>query len=286
MKKRLITAYIVVGITAFTALLLLVRTTSLKKQVQTAKAETTKYKEKVLNYQQVVSVDSLVLKGNYNSAINQYNTILEEIGDTNHLLGVELRMAFAKKIQNFSSNYDSLEKSTVNKDTLLNLKPSSTIAVRQYDSINFALEKARIQVVRLKKQLQQRSFGEYLKFESKKGNQMHYVGQVKNHKANGIGIALLDTGSRYEGEWVDNERHGDGVFYWSDGQYYTGAYKNDKRNGLGTYHWPNGEKYVGFWKDDKRNGKGDFYDIDGNVVTSGFWKNDKLVEAEKKRKAK
>jgi len=286
MKKRLITAYSLVAITALTTIALFVKTGNLKKQVLTANEETSKYKEKVLNYQQVVSVDSLVLKGQYNSAITQYNTILKEIGDTNHLLGVELRMAFAKKIQDINTNNDSLKRRATNKDTLLNAKLPSAIGVRQYDSINFALEKAKIQVVRLKKQLQQRSFGEYLKFESKKGNQMHYVGQVKNHKANGIGIALLDTGSRYEGEWYNNERHGEGSFYWSDGQYYTGAYQNDKRNGLGTYHWPNGEKYVGFWKDDKRNGKGDFYNADGDIITSGFWENDKLVESKKMKKAK
>ena len=135
--------------------------------------------------------------------------------------------------------------------------------IEQKDSLNFALEKANIQLRNLRSQLKERSFGEYLTFKSKKGNQMHYVGKVNNGMANGYGMALLDTGSRYEGEWKNNQRHGEGSFYWSDGDYYVGHYENAERNGFGTYYFHNGEKYVGDWKDDKRNGDGNFYGKDG-----------------------
>ena len=130
---------------------------------------------------------------------------------------------------------------------------------------------------RLRRQLHQKSFGEYLTFTNSKGSQIHYVGKVKGGKANGHGVAILNTGSRYVGEWKDNQRHGYGTFYWKDGEFYEGQYKNDKRSGQGTYYWPNGEKYVGQWKDDQRSGKGAFYSKDGKLMASGVWEDDKMI---------
>jgi len=138
----------------------------------------------------------------------------------------------------------------------------------------------------MRNKLRNKAIGEYLTFSNTKGSQMHYVGQVKNGKANGFGVALLNTGSRYQGAWRNNQRHGDGSFYWADGQYYIGSYSNDLRNGQGTYYWPNGEKYVGQWKDDKRNGEGVFYGKDGAIITSGIWKNDKLADKNQARKSR
>jgi hypothetical protein len=151
------------------------------------------------------------------------------------------------------------------------------------DSLSFALKKARVQLACMRKQLAEKSFGEYLTFTNSKGSQMHYVGQVKHGKANGYGVALLNTGSRYVGNWKDNQRSGEGTYYWADGEYYQGSYKNDRRHGEGTYFWPNGEKYVGHWKDDQRSGEGTFYGKDGNVIADGIWKDDKLAVLDDER---
>jgi hypothetical protein len=156
------------------------------------------------------------------------------------------------------------------------------LEIRKYDSLNFTLEKMKVQLVRLQREFRDKSFGEYLKFKSKKGNQLHYVGQVKNGKANGFGIALLDSGSRYEGQWKDGQRQGEGTFYWPDGEYYVGTYENDKRSGFGTYYWPNGEKYAGEWKEDKRSGSGKIIGTRGDVVAGGEWADDELVEVNEK----
>nr|WP_262895559.1 hypothetical protein [Galbibacter mesophilus] len=158
---------------------------------------------------------------------------------------------------------------------------SESVSLNKYDSLTFALEKNKLQLSRLKKQLREKSFGEYLTFKSKKGNRLFYVGKVENHKANGFGIAILDTGSRYEGEWKDNMRHGEGSFYWIDGERYEGEYKNDERSGMGVYYWPNGDKYVGEWKEDVRDGQGTFYNAEGEVYAKGIWKDDKLVKKDK-----
>ena len=125
---------------------------------------------------------------------------------------------------------------------------------------------------------------EYLTFKTTKGTDLHYIGAIKDHRANGYGVALLETGSRYEGDWKNNERHGYGKFIWNDGDSYEGAYGNDMRNGMGTYKWKNGEKYIGEWKDDKRNGRGEFFNKKGKLKTSGTWENDELVEQDVKDK--
>ena len=149
--------------------------------------------------------------------------------------------------------------------------------VRQYDSLIFALKKTNIQLENIKKQYTKKSFGQYLTFKSGKGTSIHYVGEVKNGKANGNGIALLSSGSRYEGNWKDNLWHGKGSFFWPDGDKYVGDYKENKRTGKGTYYWHNGDKYVGEWKNDKRDGEGTFYNNDGKIVI-GIWSLDELVE--------
>ncbi len=283
MKKRIVIPYLLLAAAVVIALLMFFRTDSLQRQLGEEKAKMIRFNGQLENYHHLEAIDSLMLRGDYKTAMYKYAGLLKETRDTNSADGIALRMAFAKKIQDFQNDGIAQSKKKM-VDTIRKPLLASPNEIKRYDSLSFAHEKAKIQVARLQKQLQQRSLGEYLKFKSKKGNQLHYVGQVKNKEANGIGIALLDTGSRYEGEWKNNQRHGNGTFYWPDGEYYTGAYENDKRNGLGTYYWPNGEKYVGFWKDDKRNGQGEFYASDGSILTAGVWKNDKLVSPEKREK--
>jgi len=224
----------------------------------------------------------MLIEGQYNEALESYNENLNTIQDGQYIL--PLRIAVAEKMKSLNTG-GSMRPSGFSEyaDSLANAA-SSKLGIREGDSLSFALEKAKVQLNSLRKQLKQKLFGEYLTFKSKKGNRLHYVGQVKNGRAHGTGIAILDSGSRYEGEWEDNSRSGEGNFYWADGEHYEGSYKNDVRHGLGTYYWPNKEKYVGQWKNDKRNGKGTFYGSDGKVVAKGIWKEDKLVEEDKKGK--
>ena len=279
MKKRIILPYLLLAATLLVAIGLFFRTNSLQNQLQEQSSNTADLNIRLLTYEELLSKDSLLLDGDYDDALVAYEKIAKEIGDDR--MGVKLRIALAEKIKTYSQHKNEPTQE-IESDSLTLPNASDPIEIRRYDSLSFAHEKVKIQLDRLRKQLKQKSFGEYLTFKSKKGNKMHYVGQVKNNKANGYGIAFLDTGSRYEGQWKDNQRHGEGKFYWPDGEYYVGTYVNDKRNEHGAYYWPNGEKYVGSWKDDKRNGKGEFYASDGNMLTSGTWEDDKLVEAQKK----
>lgn len=282
MKKRTITLYLLLGLAVITSVFFLFKTKGLEHQLQVSETDKVRLADKVADYEQLRSIDSMLVDGNYNSALREYNFQLEnKLG--NDSIGLQLRISLAENLKKWASKeksrQDSLALAEI--DSVQNREVASPTEIRQYDSLSFALEKSRVQLRTVQRQLKQKSFGQYLRFESQKGNQMHYVGQVKGGKANGYGIALLDTGSRYEGQWQNGQRHGEGTFYWPDGEYYVGSYLNDKRNGLGTYHWPNKEKYIGQWKDDKRNGEGTFYGEDGKVVTSGIWKEDKLDKPNK-----
>jgi len=132
-------------------------------------------------------------------------------------------------------------------------------------------------VLKKEKALKRKEDIKVISFESTKGDQVHYLGEVENGKANGGGIGIWRTGSIYKGKWKNNKRHGQGTFEWEDGQRYEGDFRNDVRTGEGTYYWPGGERYEGEFRNNRREGKGTLYDPDGNVSFKGKWKNDKPV---------
>ncbi|WP_405382241.1 MORN repeat-containing protein [Maribacter sp. LLG6340-A2] len=281
MKKKEITLYGLLAILSILVIYFGIKSNSLQKEI----GESSKVKEEldvlVTGNKELIAIDSVLIEGDYNKAIASYNSTLENHEELNSV--IPLRIALAEKLrQNEIQSISITDNKSISKDST-NIAPSIQNELRSIDSLNFALEKARVQLTNMRKQLNNKSFGEYLSFTTKKGTALHYVGQVKNNMANGLGIAVLETGSRYEGEWKDNERNGQGTFYWSDGEYYIGSYKNDMRSGEGTYFWPNGEKYKGQWKNDKRNGKGIFHKKEGSVI-SGVWEDDKLIETDKLNK--
>ncbi len=260
------------------------REQKLKKQLKEIQAKETLISNRLASQEELLPIDSLLVSGQYQSALQKYEKLFSSNASDDNTY-VKLRIQLAKQFMKLNKGMhpdDSISVQQKVLDTSIVEIASPVGEVRRYDSLYFALEKVKAQLNRVKKQQQKKSYGEYLTFTNRKHHKVHYVGQVRNDKANGYGIAVFDTGSRYEGEWKENLRHGDGSFYWTDGEYYVGQYQNDRRTGQGTYFWPNGEKYVGQWKDDQRNGEGAFYDKDSNIMTEGLWKNDKLVEQNKK----
>lgn len=233
---------------------------------------------------ELTRIDAMIVDGDdYSGALRAYQEKYKEHSAISEA-ELQLRISLTQKLLQLKTKpeQDSAQlKQQQLIDSLAALTQVAPGEIQQYDSLNFALEKAKVQITRMQRQLKQKSFGEYLTFTNSKGSQMHYVGEVKNGKANGFGVAILNTGSRYVGEWKNNQRHGDGSFYWEDGEYYTGHYVNDKRSGKGSYHWPNGEKFVGLWKEDERTGEGSFYGKKGDIVASGVWQDDELVVANK-----
>lgn len=260
------------------------QTKSLKKQLQHEIAQQNELMVNNQERQELMQIDALVVdEENYTKALEAYQEKYRE-HDPNTELELKLRISLTEQLLRLRERPQPDTSAFSQQKTLDSLKALALVApkeIQQYDSLNFALEKTKVQLTRLRHQLKQRSLGEYLTFTNAKGSLVHYVGQVKNDKANGYGVAILSTGSRYEGEWKNNQRHGEGSFFWPDGEYYAGHYFNDRRSGEGTYHWPNGEKFVGLWKDDERTGEGAFYGKKGDVVASGVWQDDELVQVDK-----
>ena len=257
-----------------------IKSNKLENEIQANKTFINQLDEQMAAQQQIEEIDAILMEGNYKKALDAYEEQIDE-GEVADGFSVEMRVALIKELlrlqyENRLAALQNAQEQEID-SSLLAAGPRPE-DIMQSDSLSFALEKAKVRIECLTRQLKEKSFGEYLTFTNSKGSQMHYVGQVKNGRANGYGVALLNTGSRYEGQWKENMRHGEGTYFWDDGQYYKGEYKNDKRNGQGTYYWPNGEKYAGNWKDDMRSGEGIFYNKEGDVIATGIWKEDKLTD--------
>ncbi|MEM9078340.1 MAG: hypothetical protein AAGC43_14955 [Bacteroidota bacterium] len=258
---------------------------TLKQQLKADQETAQKLSARLAVHEALLEGDSLVIRGDYNDALQSYS--IEQDPETeSDGAAIEMRKAFAKTFLALKTQTNEIDTNTeAVLDTLpITTKELSSENINTIDSLTFAMEKMRAQVTRLQKQLRNKATGQYLTFTTSKGSVVHYVGEVKDKKANGIGVALLSTGSRYEGQWKNNQRHGQGTFYWPDGQSYEGTYSNDKRDGQGTYYWPNGEKYVGHWKADERFGEGIFYGKTGDIVASGIWEDDELVKEPNRRR--
>lgn len=282
-KHRNLVLYLAVSLLVGFLLFTLLKVNALQEQLELQQQKEVSLKNAMDTQSTISEIDEMLVDGDdYNGALLAYQSKFENGTDEKQQL--EWRMAVTEKLMRLNAEKAATAIDAEESEEVSVTNTISPELLQKEDSLQFALEKTKLQLARTRKQLRQKSFGEYLTFSTAKGNQLHYVGGVKHGMANGFGIAILNSGSRYKGEWRDNLRHGHGTFYWADGQYYEGEYSNDKRNGEGTYYWPNGEKYVGNWKNDERCGSGVFYDKDGNTIADGIWKGDKLVEQTKKRK--
>lgn len=227
----------------------------------------------------IAVIDSLLFRGDYKKAF-QLSKELKQTKKFSTDSVLQLRYNLASVIITAEGNAPQ---------EFLKVNDSGGVTNKKYSSVEKKkttaekLVDTKERVVSLTRKLTAKSTsGEYLTFETSKGTKLHYIGYIKNNQANGHGIAILDSGSRYEGHWENNKRHGLGKFYWDDGDYYEGTYHNDKRDGMGTYHWKNGDKYIGEWKNDQRNGKGQFFTKKGKLKASGIWENDELITKDKK----
>ena len=268
------------------------RADALDAQVVLAKAQAADAGEAISEYDRLQRADQLLFGGDYRAAREAYQQLAADTTRAGHVSdeGFDARLNHIGLLGSYQRELDTLRQLAGRppREVFVSLparalpQPVAPLALEetrpgQYDSLNFALRKAEMRVRSLEGRLRQNSGGNYLTFKSGKGSDVYYVGDVRDGKANGSGVALLSTGSRYQGEWRDNRRHGRGTFYWPDGAYYEGNYVDDERDGNGTYHFPDGSMFVGDWEADLRNGEGIYYDKDGEVVARGTWDDDELV---------
>ena len=143
------------------------------------------------------------------------------------------------------------------------------------------LEKIEGQAAQIAELEQKAETKQVLKFKSPSNVDIIYMGEVKNGKANGYGAGLWANGIAYTGYWKDGEKHGLGLYEYPNGEKFEGTFVNNKRHGFGTYYWKNGDYYKGFWEEDLRHGEGFIINTKGQIVQSGIWKKDQLVEKAK-----
>lgn len=227
--------------------------------------------------------DLLISQTNPNNALKQYKSVYQdasaplqsiissrieytkqliEAQEDDEATKINLRSQIAKQqevIDSVSKFADSLRTNTL---------AENEIKSSQIDSLKGV-------ITQQNNELKRKDAKQIISFTNENGNLIHYLGEVKNSKANGGGIGIWNTGSIYKGQWKENLRHGKGEFTWADGQKYKGEFENDIRSGEGIYYWPSGEKYEGEFADNRMNGEGILYDPDGNKKYEGLWKNDK-----------
>jgi hypothetical protein len=266
------------------------RTDSLEEALVAERASNAVRADSLRHYARIGVGDSLVREGNYRQAIDVYEDLEADTSFTYAGEILDDRIEHARRLVQVGARLDTLRRMSARRllptaPSLAPIQPTTVARMdmeatnpNQYDSLRFALKKADMQIRNLKGQLRNTSGGNYLTFKSRQGNDVYYVGDVRNGKANGRGVALLSSGSRYQGEWADNRKHGVGEFNWPDGARYEGQYEDDQRSGQGTYHFPDGSVFVGDWENDLRNGEGIFYNKRGDVVARGVWRDDELVE--------
>lgn len=92
-----------------------------------------------------------------------------------------------------------------------------------------------------------------------------YVGQVKDGKREGIGVAIIETNKEslngtYSGNWKNDNAHGYGVKTWVSGNKYEGEWLNGSRHGYGVYTWLDDDIYEGGFKNGLKHGDCKYYD--------------------------
>lgn len=237
-------------------------------------------------FESILEADNAFFENQFESAHSKYIALQQSVNLSPSL--VDMLQLRIKKLESLNdANDESNTLLNQYKYDLKSLTQAKVNAEEAYDSLLMvfeeSLQKKQNALLQTQKELNAKNEQlalkdklQVLSFRSESGNLIHYLGEVKEGKANGGGVGIWDTGGIYKGDWKDNKRHGQGNYKWKDGHVYEGTFVNDTRDGNGTYIWSSGEKYVGEWKNNKRNGKGVLYDKDNNIQFEGEWLNDKL----------
>lgn len=237
-------------------------------------------------FEELINADKHLLSGDYEAAEKAYEELIKRDQSSSFLSEfIEIRKQKIIALASFEdSTIDDIQtlkfllNSSKQQNEALNTK---ILALEQ--QLNSSLDKytndlsdSKQIINELKTKLASKEKVQVISFKNEKGNLIHYLGEVRDGKANGGGVGIFDTGGIYKGEWKNNKRHGKGIYEWKDGHKYEGDFVNGEREGQGTYIWSSGEKYVGQWSSGKRNGEGVLYDKDNNVSFSGLWQDDKI----------
>lgn len=245
-----------------------------------------KYAIEIKTLDAIVESDNAFFDGNYQKALELYESFNQSsVGSEKQTELVQLRI---QKLRELTKDNDTTNAFMFfQKKQLENMQLEKSKLENQLDSIanNLKIKEQELKekvksleksIADKDKRLEQKDKLQVISFKNDKGNLIHYLGEIKNGKAEGNGIGIWETGSIYKGNWKNNQRHGQGTYTWKDGHTYEGSFVNDIREGEGTYYWTSGEKYVGEWRNNQRHGQGILYDKDNNIKIQGAWEDDKI----------
>mmetsp|Transcript_47653 Transcript_47653/g.69677 ORF Transcript_47653/g.69677 Transcript_47653/m.69677 type:complete len:371 (+) Transcript_47653:485-1597(+) len=86
----------------------------------------------------------------------------------------------------------------------------------------------------------------------------------------GHGVEVLDSGTRYEGQFLGGEWHGHGVVTYANGDVCSGEYVRGLVQGMGLFRWASGDTYRGQWARGAVLGHGLYAYTDGGRHAGGF----------------
>mgnify|MGYP000871424842 CR=1 FL=1 len=111
------------------------------------------------------------------------------------------------------------------------------------------------------------------------GESYLYFGRLIDGMRQGQGRTQMSGGhTAYEGNYCDDQRDGFGVYYCKSGRLsYAGGWKKNLRDGLGVAFSHDGFIFVGNWKAGVANGVGTEFDLSGNPVRTGLWRDGKYI---------
>jgi hypothetical protein len=90
-----------------------------------------------------------------------------------------------------------------------------------------------------------------------------YINQ--DDELEGVGIEILDDGTKYSGEYKGGHRNGVIKAEWVGGNICWGMFKDHLRNGYSSYQWKDGDTYTGQFKNGDIHGYGILRWTDGGT---------------------
>lgn len=236
-------------------------------------------------YERLAMIDADVfVEGSYSNASDRYRALMDSApGALSEAIRKRLTWLTARSDRQGDDATELLLAAQRNERMAISDMENALLAMRQRlefveDSAADEIDRLKLDLASRQKEVERLNRIQVISFTGPKGSKVHYMGEVKDGKANGGGVGIWTTGSVYRGQWRNNLRHGEGTFEWADGERYEGTYVDGVRTGFGKYYWPSGDRYEGQWKGDRRNGQGTLFDMDGNIRFKGTWKEDKPVE--------
>ena len=158
-------------LTAGVALFYGLKSNRLSNQLTEHVASQQKAQQEMDEYRSLISVDSLLVAGEYEDALNASKEKFVETKDWKN--NANLRIALAQKFMDLERNITQVSQLNQPQETVDSLpedEATSSKEIRYVDSLRFALEKSKIRMTRLERRLSQKSLGQYLTFKSSKGS--------------------------------------------------------------------------------------------------------------------